>query len=99
MVYQNGYFQVAFHIEPFEKRNAETISAAVKYIIDKYGSHNAFYRKTRAGMQLPLFYMYDSYQVKGSEWRKLFSPLESQTLRQTEYDGIFIGECIGVWSL
>ena len=85
---------MVFHIEPFANRNAETVKSAIKYIIDTYGKHNAFYRRKRRGRQLPLFYVYDSYQVKDKEWRKLFSRLESETVRETEYDGIFIGKFI-----
>lgn len=83
--------QVAFHIEPFENRRAETIKAAIKYIVDTYGKHNAFYRKKSRGRHLPLFYMYDSYQIKEKEWKKLFSRLESETVRETAYDALFIG--------
>ncbi|KAF6016787.1 MANEA [Bugula neritina] len=83
--------KLCFHIEPFDERTAYSLREAIKYIIDKYGSHKAFYRRRRKGRDLPLFYMYDSYQVQVKEWKKLFSVLESMTVRNTEYDGIFIG--------
>lgn len=86
--------QLCFHIEPFDERTAYSLREAIKYIIDKYGSHKAFYRRRRKGRDLPLFYMYDSYQVQVKEWKKLFSVLESMTVRNTEYDGIFIGWCL-----
>ena len=65
--------------------------SAIKYIIDKYGSHNAFYRRPVNNKHLPLFYVYDSYQVKAKEWSKLFGRLTELSVRDTEYDGIFIG--------
>ena len=84
--------QVCFHIEPFAHRTAESLRNAIVYIIDTYGKHNAFYRKSKGGRELPLFYMYDSYQVKEKEWRKIFSRLETETVRDTKYDGLFIGK-------
>ncbi|XP_067945702.1 glycoprotein endo-alpha-1,2-mannosidase-like [Watersipora subatra] len=83
--------KVCFHMEPFANRNAETIRDAIMHIINKYGDHNAFYRKKRGEKQLPFFYMYDSYTVKDNEWMKLLSRLESLTVRDTQYDGIFVG--------
>jgi serine/threonine protein kinase len=36
--------KVAFHIEPYEERNAATLVDHLKYIVDSYGGSPAFYR-------------------------------------------------------
>ena len=51
---------VCIHIEPFGGRNAKTTGQAVRALIDRYGSHPAFFRSPEAGNR-PLFFVYDSY--------------------------------------
>lgn len=63
----------------------------IKYIIKNYGNHNAFYKYTKNGRDLPLFYIYDSYLLNAKEWAKIFKPNDVTSIRGTEYDGIFIG--------
>ncbi|XP_062326458.1 glycoprotein endo-alpha-1,2-mannosidase isoform X3 [Osmerus eperlanus] len=83
--------KVAFHIEPYQGRDEATMLTNVKYIIDKYGKHPAFYRqKTSTGKFLPLFYVYDSYLLNSERWAKLLKPTERSSVRDTPYDGIFI---------
>jgi glycoprotein endo-alpha-1,2-mannosidase len=82
--------KVCFHIEPFPGRDAQTTRDAIVYIIDKYGSHPAFYRygddKPR-----PMFYVYDSYLTPAERWKTILSPDGSQTIRKTKYDSVVIG--------
>ncbi|XP_038655491.1 glycoprotein endo-alpha-1,2-mannosidase-like isoform X2 [Scyliorhinus canicula] len=81
---------VIFHIEPYEGRE-NTLYNNLKYIIDKYGSHPAFYRyKTSAGRNLPMFYIYDSYLISPGSWANLLSVSGSRSLRNTQYDALFI---------
>ncbi|XP_013385085.1 glycoprotein endo-alpha-1,2-mannosidase-like protein [Lingula anatina] len=82
--------KVAFHIEPYKGRDPINLKDNVKYLIDTYGNHTAFYRQMRNGKKLPLFYIYDSYQIKPKDWAKIFKPGPS-SLRNSHYDGIFIG--------
>lgn len=64
----------------------------LKYILNKYGNHSAFYRRPHpSGRSLPLYYMYDSYLVPEGEWRELLLPDSTATVRNTDLDGIFIG--------
>lgn len=64
--------KVTFHIEPYSNRDDQNMHQNVKYIIDKYGNHPAFYRyKTRMGHSLPMFYIYDSYITKPKTWANL----------------------------
>ncbi len=60
-------------MEPYEGRNAESVVADIKYIIDTYGNHPAFYRDEELENR-PLFFFYDSYLTRGSEWATIFSP-------------------------
>ncbi|XP_076420131.1 glycoprotein endo-alpha-1,2-mannosidase isoform X2 [Peromyscus maniculatus bairdii] len=83
--------KVTFHIEPYSNRDDQNMHKNVKYIIDKYGSHPAFYRyKTRTGHSLPMFYVYDSYITKPKVWANLLTPSGSQSVRNSPYDGLFI---------
>ena len=45
----------------------------------------------RHGKELPLFYLYDSYQVEQAEWRDLLVAGGRHSVRNTPYDGVFIG--------
>uniref|UniRef100_A0A8C5P9K5 Glycoprotein endo-alpha-1,2-mannosidase n=1 Tax=Leptobrachium leishanense TaxID=445787 RepID=A0A8C5P9K5_9ANUR len=83
--------QVTFHIEPYTNRDDRSLRSNVVYIIDKYGSHPAFYRyKTSTGRTLPMFYIYDSYVTSPDTWANLLTISGSESVRNTPYDGIFI---------
>ncbi|KAM9034141.1 glycoprotein endo-alpha-1,2-mannosidase-like protein isoform 1-T1 [Sarcophilus harrisii] len=83
--------KVAFHIQPYKGRDDRTLHDNVKYIIDTYGSHGAFYRyKNSMGRSLPLFYIYDSYLTPPEAWAHLLTPSGSHSIRNTPYDGVFI---------
>jgi len=81
---------VCFHIEPFPGRNAQTTRDAIVYIINKYGSHPAFYRYGKDKPR-PMFYVYDSYLTPAKQWNTILSPDGPQTIRNTKYDSIVIG--------
>ena len=83
--------KVTFHIEPYKDRDDRSMYHNVKYIIDKYGAHSAFYRhKTSTGRSLPMFYVYDSYVIIPEIWANLLTVSGSQTIRNTPYDALFI---------
>lgn len=64
----------------------------LRYILDKYGEHPAFYRTSHGNKtNLPLLYIYDSYLIDSEEWRKIFSKSGSMSVRDTNLDAIFIG--------
>jgi len=79
--------RICFHIEPYTNRNAENFRDNVKYIIDTFGDHPAFYRVNGK----PMFFIYDSYIVKNEEWARLFSKEGDLSVRDSKYDGIYIG--------
>ncbi len=84
---EKHHLKVCFHIEPYEGRNAESIRAGIAELIEKYGSHPAFYRMGGK----PCFFIYDSYITPASEWARVFSPNGGITIRGTELDSKIIG--------
>jgi len=82
--------KVCFHIEPFPGRNAQSTRDAIVYIIDRYGSHSAFYRYGKDKPR-PMFYIYDSYLTPAEQWKAILSPDGPQTIRNTKYDSVVIG--------
>ncbi|KAG1972988.1 glycoprotein endo-alpha-1,2-mannosidase [Pimephales promelas] len=84
--------KVVFHIEPYKGRDDANMRENIKYIVERYGNHPAFYRyKTSTGKFLPLYYIYDSYLQTPDVWAELLKPNGISTIRDTPYDGIFIG--------
>lgn len=87
---------MTLHLEPYAKRTAESVRGDVQYIVEKYGSHPAFYRTSRKNAtknakDLPLLYVYDSYLVPVDDWTKLTHPNGSHSIRNTNYDALLIG--------
>ncbi|XP_071509149.1 glycoprotein endo-alpha-1,2-mannosidase-like [Diadema antillarum] len=83
--------KVAFHSEPYKGRTAKSFLQDVRYIVDSYGAHPAFYRYNRRGRSLPVFYVYDSYLTNASSWAQVFSSDGPLTVRNSKYDGLFLG--------
>ena len=79
--------KVCFHLEPYSGRNPENLKENMKKLIDKYGSHPAFYKVNGK----PMFFIYDSYNIEPEEWAKLLSPSGAITIRNTTYDSYVIG--------
>lgn len=85
------HIKVAFHIEPYKGRDEVNMFSNIKYIIEKYGEHPAFFKyQTNTGKLLPLFYIYDSYLMNSEQWAKLLKHTESNSIRDTPYDAIFL---------
>lgn len=85
------HIKVLFHIEPYKGRDEVNMFTNVKYIIEKYGEHPAFFKyRTNTGKLLPLFYVYDSYLMNSEQWAKLLKHTERNSIRDTPYDAIFI---------
>ncbi|XP_010729919.3 glycoprotein endo-alpha-1,2-mannosidase-like protein [Larimichthys crocea] len=83
--------KVAFHIQPYRGRNDQSVHDNIKYIIDRYGDHGAFYKFTSStGKSLPLFYIYDSYLTPPESWSEFLTPSGSHSVRGSAYDSVFI---------
>mmetsp|Transcript_2728 Transcript_2728/g.6300 ORF Transcript_2728/g.6300 Transcript_2728/m.6300 type:complete len:425 (+) Transcript_2728:146-1420(+) len=94
-----GGIKVAFHLEPYSGRTAETIHADLRYIASKYLQSPAVYR--HGHRQLPLYYVYDSYHITSESWVELLGtrsnrnvgPAQDKSIliREGPLDAIFIG--------
>ncbi|XP_048829909.1 glycoprotein endo-alpha-1,2-mannosidase isoform X2 [Brienomyrus brachyistius] len=83
--------KVAFHIEPYKGRDEQSMFSNVKYIIERYGGHPAFFRyKSTDGVTRPLFYVYDSYLLGPEKWANLLKRNGHHSIRNTPFDGLFI---------
>jgi len=80
--------RVCLHVEPYEGRNGETVANDIKYVIDNYAHHPAFYRYPENN--LPLFYIYDSYFTSPGDWAKVLAKDSPDTIRGTPYDAVVI---------
>ncbi len=81
--------KVNFHIEPIPDRNAAVTKEAIIYLIDTYGSHEAFYRDGSHGNR-PVFYIYDSYKTPVEDWASILTTEGSHSIRGAEYDAIVL---------
>ena len=48
-------------------------------------------RKKRGEKNLIVYYIYDSYRIPAISWRELLAPNGNISIRETSYDGIFLG--------
>lgn len=103
---QTAGIHVAFHMEPYHGRTAESFRLDVQYLRKVYGNEACVYklpprRQVPASNQaspnehpaelMPVFYVYDSYHIASSEWSILMSPGGTHSVRGTPADGVFIG--------
>ena len=83
--------QLAFHSEPYKNRTELTFLNDLKYIIDTYGNHPALYRYHHKGQDLPLVYLYDSYQTNSRAWARILKKNTPLSIRNTKYDAVIVG--------
>ncbi|WP_327350952.1 ThuA domain-containing protein [Streptomyces sp. NBC_01304] len=60
--------KVAWHIEPYQGRTAQSVADDVTYLNERYGSHPAFYRSAAHGNK-PAFYVFESLKI--TDWAPL----------------------------
>jgi glycoprotein endo-alpha-1,2-mannosidase len=87
--------KIAWHVEPWEGRDAASLRTALGFVQSTYGTHAALQRAARpgdgaGGRQLPVYYLYDQYRKPASEWATVLAPTGVRTVRGTELDGVFI---------
>ena len=97
---KQGKIFIAFHLEPYPSRSADSIRTDVEYLVENYGKRfNCLYRlpspytKSEINQQEKklVYYVYDSYHIQKYEWERLLKEEGDISIRNTEYDGIFIG--------
>ena len=86
-----GKVKVAIHLEPYHGRDEMTIRSDLEYIMTTYSNYTSFYRSETG---LPMYYVYDSYHIAISKWQRLLQPRGDITLRNTAFDGIFLGQML-----
>lgn len=79
--------KIAFHLEPWPGRDAASIRDALAYLLERWGSAPELFR----WVGRPLVYVYDSYLVPDSEWKRLLRPDGDISVRGTPQDCVFIG--------
>ncbi|TKR62862.1 hypothetical protein L596_026769 [Steinernema carpocapsae] len=101
------HLKLAFHMEPYKTRSAESLRKDLVYIHDTYGEHPALYRMapkqkedsdmksdvsaSQKSPELPIFYVYDSYLTKADDWKRLTSKDGDINIRGSKYDSILLG--------
>jgi glycoprotein endo-alpha-1,2-mannosidase len=98
---------VAFHLEPYPGRTAQSTAEDLRYLHEKYGDSKALYRINGK----MVFYIYDSYHISSSDWAKYLTPQGKsypplllvfliivladdsgeRTIRGSQYDSFVIG--------
>jgi glycoprotein endo-alpha-1,2-mannosidase len=79
--------KLAFHIEPYEKRSAQSVWSDAEYISLRYGTHPALARY--GPDNLPLLYVYDSYLIQNSDWK---STRQRYSKKNAVYLGLVVEE-------
>ena len=95
---EGGGMRVAFHLEPYPGRTAETVRADLRYLIDRFGASDALLRGGAERGSGPVFFVYDSYLTAAAEWATLLGPRtdgssgsSGSSVRGTALDGFFVG--------
>ncbi|HOS47422.1 MAG TPA: alpha-mannosidase [Bacteroidia bacterium] len=83
--------KVCFQIEPIVRKTVFSTCDAVRFIIDKFGNHPAFYKSKETNR--PMFFVYDSYVIPAKEWAVVLSDSGKQSIRNSKYDS----DMIGLW--
>ena len=69
--------KVAFHVEPYDGFTPERAADDIKYLLDRYGKHPAFYRSAEQGGK-PVFYNFESLRFPAQDWRKALDRMRGQ---------------------
>lgn len=92
----NG-LKVAFHIEPYSGRTADSVRNDIAYIYNRYGNHPAFFRVSRptryssSASPRGVFYIFSSTAIPDADWRRV-----TDNIRGTQLDAILLGQGPGV---
>ncbi|TPP58451.1 Guanylate kinase [Fasciola gigantica] len=89
----NYGIKVALHIEPYKNRTALSVRNDLVYAYQKgYTSHPAFYKVNQThSKDLPVFFVYDSYNVPSNQWSRVLTIAGDLTIRNKPEDAYMIG--------
>lgn len=86
--------QVALEIDSYPGRTVESVRNILTILHREYlWSHPGLYRVhvNSKNVFLPMVYVRDAYQISDEEWFKIFSVRGIGSVRNGEYDAVFIG--------
>jgi len=92
LLFQSGEkygIKIGLHLEPYSGRTAKTVVEDIKTALKDFGHLETFARDPETS--LPIFYIYDSYQIKPEDWYQEFSKI-----RDTEWDAYIVGLIVEV---
>ncbi|GAA2072533.1 ThuA domain-containing protein [Actinomadura alba] len=87
--------KVAWHIEPYGGRTADSVVADINYINATYGSHPAYYRAAQYGNR-PAFYVFES--LRTTDWTALDQVNGSNIILAQTTDGSKIAHFSGMYT-
>ena len=71
--------KIGFHLEPYQGRTASTVVEDIKVALRDFGSSSVYARDPIKS--LPIFYIYDSYQIKPEKEMNSLVSLLRQEMR------------------
>lgn len=71
----DGNIKVAFHLEEYEGRTAESVAQDIRYLLDRYRQRSGLHRDTNGK---PWFYVHQSQHIPAADW---YSVLATGTVR------------------
>lgn len=86
--------KVALEIDSWTGRTVESIRNTLIMLHREYlWSHSGLYRVHIASKNafFPMVYIREAYQISEEEWFKVFSVRGTESVRNTIYDGVFVG--------
>lgn len=85
--------KIALHIEPYIGRNPINLLEHLKNFYRQFYNHTALFKinKVSLNRSVPVVYVYDSYLTPTAAWRELLSSRGNLSVRNTEFDSVFIG--------
>lgn len=66
-----GDIKIAFHLEPYKGRTAQSVREDLTYIHARYGNYTSLLRTAEGRL---VMYIYDSYHIPSEDWQKVLIP-------------------------
>lgn len=90
---QRHGMRICFQIEPAARKTAADARASIRYLIETFGAHPAFYRDPDS--KRPLFFVYDSYVIDAKDWAQVLGRDGADSIRGTAFDVDVLGLWVG----
>lgn len=87
---QAAGLRVAFHLEPYEGRNEQSVRSDLDHLAEAYGGHPALLRHRERGNR-PIVFMYDSYQTPPEAWHRVLGAGGDLSVRGGLADFLVLG--------